>query len=51
LGYDYHFNGNITFMNWTTNGSSHAYTFTYDGMNRITDAIQKPFIKNCTTRF
>ena len=32
------FNGNITAMNWTTNGQSHAYTFTYDGANRMLNA-------------
>ena len=33
------FNGNITAMNWTANSASHAYTFSYDGVNRMTDAI------------
>ena len=32
------FNGNITAMNWTANGQSHAYTFTYDGANRLLNA-------------
>ena len=32
------FNGNITAMNWTANGSSHSYAFTYDGMNRMLNA-------------
>ena len=32
------FNGNITGMNWTANGSSHSYSFTYDGANRMMDA-------------
>lgn len=25
-------------MNWRADGSSHAYTFTYDGVNRLLDA-------------
>ena len=33
LGYGSHYNGNISSMNWTANGTSHAYTFTYDGVN------------------
>ena len=32
------FNGNITAMNWTANGSIHSYAFTYDGMNRMLNA-------------
>lgn len=32
------FNGNITAMDWTANGSSHRYTFAYDGLNRLTAA-------------
>ena len=32
------FNGNITAMNWTANGSSHSYAFTYDGVNRMHNA-------------
>ncbi len=32
------FNGNITAMNWTTNSQSHAYSFTYDGLNRMLNA-------------
>ena len=32
------FNGNITAMNWTANGSSHSYSFTYDGVNRMLNA-------------
>ena len=32
------YNGNITAMNWTANGQSHAYTFTYDGANRMLNA-------------
>lgn len=32
------FNGNITAMDWTANGSSHRYTFAYDGLNRLTTA-------------
>ena len=39
LGYGSHYNGNISSMNWTANGTSHAYTFTYDGVNRMLDAI------------
>jgi len=38
LGYDSHYNGNISSMNWTANGTSHAYTFTYDGVNRMLNA-------------
>ena len=38
LGYGSHYNGNISSMNWTANGTSHAYTFTYDGMNRMLNA-------------
>ena len=34
------FNGNITAMNWTANGSSnHSYAFTYDGVNRMLNAM------------
>ena len=33
------FNGNITAMNWDANGSAHAYNFTYDGMNRLQNAV------------
>ena len=32
------FNGNISSMNWTANGTSHAYTFTYDDVNRMLNA-------------
>ena len=32
------YNGNITAMDWTANGSSHRYTFAYDGLNRLTAA-------------
>ena len=32
------YNGNITAMDWTANGSSHRYTFAYDGLNRLTSA-------------
>ena len=32
------FNGNISSMNWNANGSSHSYTFTYDGVNRMLNA-------------
>ena len=33
------YNGNITSMSRTANGTSHGYTFTYDGLNRLTDAV------------
>ena len=33
------YNGNITAMSRTANGTSHAYTFAYDGLNRLTDAV------------
>ena len=26
-------------MNWTANGDSHSYTFTYDGINRMLSAV------------
>ena len=32
-------NGNIQSMNWSAGGSSHSYAFTYDGANRLLDAI------------
>ena len=32
------YNGNITAMDWIANGSSHRYTFSYDGLNRLTSA-------------
>ena len=32
------FNGNITAMTWTAGGSSHSYSFTYDGLNRMLNA-------------
>lgn len=38
LGYGSNYNGNISSMNWTANGTSHAYTFTYDGVNRMLNA-------------
>ena len=38
LGYGNHYNGNISSMSWNANGSSHSYTFTYDGVNRMLDA-------------
>ena len=38
LGYGSHYNGNISTMNWTANGSSHSYAFTYDGVNRMLNA-------------
>ena len=38
LGYGSHYNGNISSMNWTANGTSHAYTFNYDGVNRMLNA-------------
>ena len=33
------YNGNITAMDWTANGNSHRYSFSYDGLNRLKDAI------------
>ena len=33
-----YFNGNISGMNWTANGASHSYSFTYDGANRMLNA-------------
>ena len=33
------YNGNITAMSRTANGTGHAYTFAYDGLNRLTDAV------------
>ena len=38
LDYDNHYNGNISSIDWTANGTSHSYTFTYDGVNRMLDA-------------
>ena len=38
LGYSSNYNGNISSMNWNANGSSHSYTFTYDGVNRMLNA-------------
>ena len=38
LGYASHYNGNISSMNWNANGTSHSYTFTYDGVNRMLNA-------------
>ena len=38
LGYGSHYNGNISSMNWTANGNSHSYSFTYDGANRMLNA-------------
>ena len=38
LGYGSHYNGNISSMNWTANGTSYSYTFTYDGVNRMLNA-------------
>ncbi|MBQ2857059.1 MAG: RHS repeat-associated core domain-containing protein [Bacteroidaceae bacterium] len=38
LGYGSDYNGNISSMNWNANGASHAYTFTYDGVNRMLNA-------------
>ena len=32
-------NGNIRSMNWNADGSNHSYNFTYDGANRLLDAI------------
>ena len=39
LGYGSHYNGNISSMDWTADGASHSYTFTYDGLNRLRNAI------------
>ena len=33
-----YYNGNISSMNWTADGTSHGYTFTYDGVNRMLNA-------------
>ena len=33
------YNGNITSMSRTANGTGHVYTFAYDGLNRLTDAV------------
>ena len=33
-----YFNGNIQSMNWTANGTSHSYSFTYDDANRMLNA-------------
>ena len=38
LGYGSDYNGNISSINWNANGSSHSYTFTYDGVNRMLNA-------------
>ena len=38
LGYGSNYNGNISSMDWTANGTSHSYTFTYDGVNRLLNA-------------
>ena len=38
LDYDNHYNGNISSIDWTANDTSHSYTFTYDGVNRMLDA-------------
>ena len=32
------YNGNITAMDWTADGDSHSYTFTYDGLSRLLNA-------------
>ena len=32
------FNSNISSMSWDANGTSHSYTFTYDGVNRMLNA-------------
>ncbi|MBQ8500835.1 MAG: hypothetical protein IJ494_00800, partial [Bacteroides sp.] len=39
LNYDNYYNGNISGMNWTAGGENHAYTFSYDNLNRLTDAV------------
>ena len=38
LSYGSYYNGNISAMNWTANGSSHSYAFTYDDVNRMLNA-------------
>ena len=38
LSYGSYYNGNISSMNWTANGSSHSYAFTYDDVNRMQNA-------------
>ena len=32
------YNDNITAMDWTADGDSHSYTFTYDGLSRLLNA-------------
>ena len=39
LEYGSNYNGNISCMRWTTDDGSHSYNFTYDGVNRMLDAI------------
>ena len=39
LGYGSHYNGNISTMDWNANGTGHSYTFSYDGLSRILDAV------------
>ena len=38
MSYGSYYNGNISSMNWTANGSSHSYAFTYDDVNRMLNA-------------
>ena len=38
LSYGSYYNGNISSMNWTANGTSHSYAFTYDDVNRMLNA-------------
>ena len=39
LEYGSNYNGNISSMRWTTDDGSHSYNFTYDGVNRMLNAI------------
>jgi len=34
------FTGNITIMNWTTDGQNRTYSYTYDGLNRMLNAVE-----------
>ena len=37
-GYSGLYGGDIKTMSWTANGSSHSYTFGYDGVGRMMNA-------------
>ena len=39
MDYNNHYNGNISKLNWTAGESNHTYTLSYDGLNRLTDAV------------